>query len=1169
MKLSTQNGLSDNKVNIARLDKNGLMWVGTDNGLNCFDGYTIKKFFREDHPAMGSNTINNILCDPKNRLWISWPEGGACMLDENRNFHAVVADNDGKHETYFYPIQTQASGLLLKSGSRLYAMADSINPVFKKLKWSEDPALSHPFTKWSRWDSSRVAFIGAGRFVLFDALQLKVETDIQVPGIAGAERISATEMLVTLVDGGPLIRYNIPEKKVVRQYSLLKDQFGTVINNSLRGIGSLGDGRVVITSGYAGIYIFDYVNETLLRYSHDPLNDRSVSADNTVYAITDTTGFIFVTTNTAGLNYCNLRQSLAGYQPLFMDTHTNQLFDGFVTALAEDRHGAVWLGTQSRLIRWNRSSNTSAFFNFGSSGHFQLSGNENVRSLYFDEAGKLWVGTSRFGIILLDNQMRPVKQISTAITGSRSTIPVNSSVQTIVHSGNKDIWVATSSGLRVFNKAGIELDMEAHPLVKSVMGKFCFVVWFRNKNEIWAGTTDGAYRYRITDNVLDSFTVSNYKMPDNRAICFAGDYGGDVYIGTGNGLFRLAADGRSKVYQKGNGLQHGFCESIISDREGNLWIANSSCLLKFIPGQEIFEVYDERFGLTNAGFKEQAVLMTMDGELIYGTNRGVNYFTPGNLHLAHAPLNVMVTSGNAGNVNLYSTLPGTHDLPYHSNTLLFTFSAIDLYSSNNIRYQYRLAGADSTWATAVNLRQVIYSRLRPGAYTFEVRASRYGGEWVYASNPVVIVIQPPWWNTPLFIFVASIVFVLIIAFVIYRRGNYLKRQREALETEQAINWFATSLNDKNTVDDILWDVSRNCISRLHFEDCVIYLTDNERKVLMQKAAWGPKTTNENKILNPIEIPFGSGICGTVAETGVAEIVNDTSKDHRYIVDDAMRFSEICVPIISDGKVLGVIDSENSRKNFFNHRHLSILSTIASLCSVKIVRAITEMEKNRAQQELQHLEQRAVATEMLALRAQMNPHFLFNSLNSINNFILKSDTENASEYLTRFSKLMRMILDNSRQDWVLLENELKALQLYLELESVRLKNAFSYRLVVDESVNPVSEQVPPMLVQPYVENAIWHGLLNRQEPGGMLLLHIAANDGGLRICVEDNGVGRKEAAQLKSKFQSHKKSHGMQITAERIDIINRTYPVHISVHITDVLDHDAIAGTCVVLDIKRM
>lgn len=213
--------------------------------------------------------------------------------------------------------------------------------------------------------------------------------------------------------------------------------------------------------------------------------------------------------------------------------------------------------------------------------------------------------------------------------------------------------------------------------------------------------------------------------------------------------------------------------------------------------------------------------------------------------------------------------------------------------------------------------------------------------------------------------VAFILILLLLALVIYlvkRREKSIKAneaQKTAyeklkatsyqyqLEVAQVINYFSASMSALSSAEEILWDVSRNCISKLGFEDCVIYLKEEDRGVLVQKAAWGPKTMEYNKIVNPIEIPLGKGIVGTVAETGKAEIVPDTSLDTRYIVDDVQRQSEIAVPMIDNGNLIGVIDSEHSVKNFFTERHLQILTTIASQCADKINKVTAAREVKRS------------------------------------------------------------------------------------------------------------------------------------------------------------------------------------------------------------------------------
>ncbi|MEI9807135.1 MAG: histidine kinase [Bacteroidota bacterium] len=259
----------------------------------------------------------------------------------------------------------------------------------------------------------------------------------------------------------------------------------------------------------------------------------------------------------------------------------------------------------------------------------------------------------------------------------------------------------------------------------------------------------------------------------------------------------------------------------------------------------------------------------------------------------------------------------------------------------------------------------------------------------------------------------------------------------------------------------------------------------------------------------------------------------------YIVDDERRLSEISVPIIYDGKVLGVIDCEHSKKRFFTQKHLSILTTIASLCANKIVRARAEEDKKEAQMILMSTQQKMTEVEMQALRAQMNPHFIFNCLNSINRYIVKSDQTTASLYLTKFAKLMRLILDNSNSKNVLLSNELEALKLYIEMEALRFDKKFTYEIKIDNNLGADTIEVPPLIIQPYVENAIWHGLLHKEQNGHLSIKVSMAGEGMLQCIIEDNGIGRVKAKALKSKTANIKKIAGHAIDREPAGTIEQT------------------------------
>lgn len=174
------------------------------------------------------------------------------------------------------------------------------------------------------------------------------------------------------------------------------------------------------------------------------------------------------------------------------------------------------------------------------------------------------------------------------------------------------------------------------------------------------------------------------------------------------------------------------------------------------------------------------------------------------------------------------------------------------------------------------------------------------------------------------------------------------------------------------------------------------------------------------------------------------------------------------------------------------------------------------------------------TRMSALRAQMNPHFIFNCLNSINRYIIKNDAKTASLYLTKFAKLIRHILDNSSHSQIALSKELESLKLYIEMESLRFENKFTFEITTAETIDLDSIEIPPLIIQPYVENAIWHGLLHK-EGEGKLWIELKQIDHWLLIIVEDNGIGRKASEKYKSIHAPTRKSVGIKLTEERLKL----------------------------------
>ena len=235
---------------------------------------------------------------------------------------------------------------------------------------------------------------------------------------------------------------------------------------------------------------------------------------------------------------------------------------------------------------------------------------------------------------------------------------------------------------------------------------------------------------------------------------------------------------------------------------------------------------------------------------------------------------------------------------------------------------------------------------------------------------------------------------------------------------------------------------------------------------------------------------------------------------------------------------------------------------------------TELEAQNKVVEAQKIKQiettfehKIAETEMIALRAQMNPHFIFNCLNSIKLYTLENDSQTASEYLTKFSQLIRLVLENSRSEKVTLQKELETLKLYIELEAMRFKDKVQYKINVVPHIDQQYIEIPPLLLQPYVENAIWHGLMHKPE-GGNITIDIAQPDEYLlHIEISDDGIGREMAGQHKSKSATRQKSFGLKMTSERLDAINHIYKTKTEVKIVDLVDADGnAAGTKVIIEI---
>lgn len=216
-------------------------------------------------------------------------------------------------------------------------------------------------------------------------------------------------------------------------------------------------------------------------------------------------------------------------------------------------------------------------------------------------------------------------------------------------------------------------------------------------------------------------------------------------------------------------------------------------------------------------------------------------------------------------------------------------------------------------------------------------------------------------------------------------------------------------------------------------------------------------------------------------------------------------------------------------------------------------ALFRFYKLRQQHAKSQLETKVAEGETRLLRAQMNPHFIFNSLNAIQSFIMMNNERMANRYLSRFSKLMRMFLESSRSQYTTISDEIELLDHYMELEKLRFEDKFDYEIEMDQALDAYNTEIPTMIIQPFIENAINHGFTHKKQKG-MLKVGFRKDGDEISCTVEDNGIGRKKAAEFKQ--QSTKPqyvSRAMQIIEERLDLINTLENTNIGTTISDKVD----------------
>lgn len=1170
--LGTQNGLPSSEITALAQDSRGYMWIGTSAGLSRYDGNGFTNFLKAENVFIGKvyavkeDTLRKI-------VWIAC-DGGLAYFNKNR----------------LKPVHINKPGLPV------------YDIVFKKKNiWigtTSGPAFL---------PEGIVTKLLDGDSVLINSVLLS-EWKRQFPDMAAKKIFSNKNDEVYISSGESLYIYGSHHLEKIWSSAGKQN-----MNDNVLSIVEGDDGTIFCATVFSGIFSIKNKQATYIS------GNNQVSAD-----LINHNGTIYYFSSEGIFEFSSLSYQLKKISAVPENLNI------WISCLSVDNENNFWIGMHDNLLYQKprifsnylvkglpnpefysiyHKKNNQILFGANRGKVFtkekeafknilltdQVVPHAEIKSIYEDSRGWLWMGTGYEGLGIIKNNKVYLFKEKDGLASNSNYFFFEDSEKNIYTGGDGGVSkIKFDSKTNKFQFQNFYLNTEeqgTEAFKNCIMGP---------DNTVWMAGKMGLFY--IKDDSLIHYTIENNQNINITNLIK--DSIGSVWLTTkGDGIWECGFDSTNKLELKrkfgtADGLLSDIYLDITTDHENNIWAGGYSGISSIKRDNQHFIIsnYTSADGYLSSNYQSLKMLCDNNDTVWVATSSGLISFYPRNTFLdKQVVFNFLKISLSDTSKKISFYIDRLNDsipeFPYNLNDIEFRYKAICLSDPQKLRYSYRLIGLkDTAWLPWTNKEIALYQNLPPGKYSFEARVLLVDNNMIKRMK-FQFIIGYPYWQKWWFVISCILLGMLLIFFITKGwRKNIQKRNEEEIKMQEAIsenlqyrleiekitNFFVTLMSTSGSVDDMLWIIVRNCLSKLNFEDCVIYLIDQERNMLIQKAALGPKSFYniekqefENTILGPIEIPIGKGITGTVALTGVAEIVPDVTKDERYIKDDVQRLSEIAVPIIYDNTIIGIIDSENKIKDFYTPRHLQILTSIASHCAGRIVKIRADEEIRKKEIEILAVKNRLAEEKLTALRSQMNPHFIFNSLNSVQQYILKDEAENANKFLSKFSKLIRLVLQYSEKNFITLDEEINVLDLYLSIEKTRFGNSFEYKILVEDDLDTEEIKIPNLMIQPFIENAIWHGLMHKDSERKIDILFHLKNEDSIVVEITDNGIGRKKAKEIKNAktLEINHESMGMQLIKDRIDVLKQQFTSEIFIDVYDVNDlAGEVCGTKVIMQL---
>jgi signal transduction histidine kinase/ligand-binding sensor domain-containing protein len=793
------------------------MWFGTNEGLNKYDGYTftVYKNDPEDKNSISNSGIESIYEDKNGNLWVG-TENGVNLYDRGKDQFTYITKSSKRRIADF--LELEDGRIFMASRNRGLYLYDPKNDSAINFsdKANDSTALSDQELTSIEMDSSGNIWIGTiNGLDLLDTINYKVthfrnkendKNSIADNDIRSLHLDSKNRLWIGTQTGLSLLKYNNnddPGRSTFINYK-----------NNLDNQTSISSGRVLVLTedkrGYlwigtenGGINIIElnaFKEDSCVFYHYENNPDEITSlSHNSIYSIyEDQNGSIWVGTFGEGINmYNKLTRKFRHYKN--NPNNPNSLNNNYVNVLLDD-DDYLWIGTDNGLNLFDKKNKTFKHFVHDPRNKKSI-GSDGIWAIEKDSRGNLWIGTWGGGLNLFNIKNNTFTRFKH--DPSDSTTIGSNNIFGILENRDSNLWIATmGGGLNLFNRKNKTFKRYMHTDDNNknlITDDWVRTLYETSFGEIWLSSSRTV---ELFDKKSEIFTHFSHDRDDIKSISYDGanmffeDSKGNLWIGTIGGLNVFnRKDSTFDYYQQKDGLPNNQINGILEDDHGNLWISTNKGISKFInginrPENPAFKNYDVGDGLQGDEFRPRSYCRDKQGRMYFGGKNGFNVFHPDSLSENPYIPPVMITRFLIFNKDVpietkesplkkHINLTEKVVLSYKHTTISFEYAALNFIVPERNQYAIMLEGFDKEWNYVGNKREVTYTNLDPGTYTFRVKGSNNDGKWNEKGASLKIVITPPLWQTIWFkLIIIALIILAIYSIYLVRVRNIIAYGRE-------------------------------------------------------------------------------------------------------------------------------------------------------------------------------------------------------------------------------------------------------------------------------------------------------------------------------------------------------------------------------------------------------